>query len=258
MAENDESKPSPPYGSFGTFWNYIMGLKAETLPPQLDRSMMRGKSGSDQAVINMGLKFFELVDPTKNNEVLPSLKGFVAANEASRKTILADLVRSRYPRQMEVSDGLGTEKLLHESFESAFGLTGETRRKAATFFLHAATMAGIKVSANFPKLRAGQGRSTNGAPKKAAARKRVGASQRAGAGATKTKNDAGGDTYTINLASGGTVELIVTADLMALLRHDGDRTLVTELIEKMESYDGPTADDGDDVDEETDEDVEQV
>lgn len=233
MADNDESKVSPPYGSFGTFWNYVSGLKAETLPPQLDRSMMRGKSGSDQAVINMALKFFGLVDPAHNNLVLDSLKRFVAADSEGRKVILADLVRTHYPRQMEVSDQLGTEKLLHESFETAFGYTGETRRKAATFLLHAANTAGIPVSPNFPKARAGQGRPANGVIKKVGTR-----SKGAAAGPTKTKNEVGGDTYTIQLQSGGTVQLIVTADLMALLRHDDDRKLVTELIEKMESYEG--------------------
>lgn len=235
MAENEESKPSPPYGSFGTFWNYTTGLKAETLPPQLDRTMMRGKSGSDQAVINMALKFFELVDPSRNNEVLDGLKHLVAANGEARKGILGDLVRTHYPEQMGVSDRLGTEKQLHESFETTFGLTGETRRKAATFFLHAAAMAGIQVSPNFPKVRAGQGRTANGAAKKAAARKRTSAA------ATKTKTEGGGDSYTIQLESGGTVQLIVTADLMALLRHDGDRMLVTTLIEKMETYEGGDA-----------------
>lgn len=231
MAESDETKVTPPYGSFGTFWNYVTGLKAETLPPQLDRSMMRGKSGSDQAVINMGLKFFGLVDPHNNNAVLDRLKELVAADEAGRKAILAEMVRTHYPAQIEVSDSLGTEKLLHESVEKSFDLTGETRRKAATFFLHAAAMADITVSPNFPKARAGQGRSTNGVSKKA-----TGTRKRSSVEATKTKNEAGGDTYTISLASGGTVKLIVNADLMALLRHDVDRTLVTDLIEKMEGY----------------------
>ncbi|HEV2071512.1 MAG TPA: hypothetical protein VGR26_17120 [Acidimicrobiales bacterium] len=235
MAENEESKSSPPYGSFGTFWNYITGLKAETLPPQLDRTMMRGKSGSDQAVINMALKFFGLVDPDRNNKVLDSLKRIVAADSKVQKTILGELVRTHYPAQMAVSDRLGTEKQLHESFETTFGLSGETRRKAATFFLHAAATAGIQVSPNFPKARAGQGRAANGAAKKAAARKRPSAS------ATKTKNEGGGDTYTVELECGGTVQLIVTADLMSLLRHDGDRKMVTGLIEKMESYEGGDA-----------------
>lgn len=241
MPENNESKPSPPYGSFGTWWNYLTGLNAQTLPPQLDRSMMRGKSGTDQLVINMSLKFFGLVDPQKNNEVLDSLKGLVAADAEGKKSILGELVRTRYPKQIEVSDGLGTEKQLHESFEDEFGVTGETRRKAATFFLHAASMAGIKVSPNFPKARSGsgQGRAATGTPKKA-----TGARKRAGvAGATKTKDPGGGDAYTINLESGGSVQLIVTADLMTLLRNDGDRQLVTELIEKMETYEGGAAED---------------
>lgn len=239
MADSDESKISPPYGSFGTFWNYVSGLKAETLPPQLDRSMMRGKSGSDQAVINMGLKFFGLVDPDKNNAVLDSLKQLVAAGEPERKALLGELVRSRYPAQMKVSDDLGTENLLHESFGTAFGLTGETRRKAATFFLHAASMAGIPISPNFPKLRAGQGRASNGAAKKAAPRKRP-AGTRGGDGG---KSDGAGDTYIINLESGGTVQLIVNADLVALLRHEADRKLVTGLIAMMDGYGSGTVED---------------
>lgn len=234
MTENEESKPNPPYGSFGTFWNYTTGLKAQTLPPQLDRTMMRGKSGSDQAVINMALKFFGLVDPDRNNEVLDGLKRLVAADGEGQKALLGNLVRTHYPEQMGVSERLGTEKQLHESFEATFKLTGETRRKAATFFLHAAAMAGIQLSPNFPKVRAGQGRAANGAAKKVAYK-------RSSAAATKTKSEGGGDTYTIQLESGGTVQLIVTADLMTLLRHDDDRKLVTALIEKMEGYEGGDA-----------------
>jgi hypothetical protein len=241
MAESDESKVSPPYGSFGTFWNYVTGLKAETLPPQLDRTMMRGKSGSDQTVINMGLKFFGLVDPDNHNAVLDSLKDLVAADTDKRKAILADLVRTRYPEQMKISEQLGTEKLLHESFGTAFGLTGETRRKASTFFLHAAAMADITVSPNFPKARSGQGRPAGGVSKKAAPRNRAGKS------AANTK-DGNGDTYSITLQSGGTVQLIVNADLMALLRHDADRKLVTELIEKMEGYETAVPEDADEPD----------
>ena len=71
---------------------------------------------------------------------------------------MAALLRSYYPKQLEVSAQNGTEKLLLDSFEEAFGLTGDTRRKAATFFLHAARQAGIALSPHFPATRSGPGR----------------------------------------------------------------------------------------------------
>lgn len=232
MAESEETKSSPPYGSFGTFWNYVNGLKAETLPPQLDRSMMRGKSGSDQAVINMGLKFFELVGSDKHNTVLPSLKELVAADSPKRNAMLAELVRTHYPKQIEVSEQLGTENLLHESFESAFNLTGETRRKAATFFLHAAAMADIKVSPNFPKARSGQGRSA-GAAKKAVPRKRTAGSP----GETHVKHtDTPGDPYAVSLIGGGTVTLIVHESHFNLSKNRTDREFVYRLVDAMTAY----------------------
>lgn len=235
MAENDESKASAPYGSFGTFWNFLGNLKAETLPPQIDRSMMRGKSGTDQQVINMALKFFELVDPADNNAVLPSLKALVAADPERRKQILGELVRQFYADQMEVSEQHGTEKNLHDSFMQAHPGSADTRRKAATFFLHAASMAGITVSPNFPKARTGQNRPASGAVKKPTPRKK--AAVRKGT----PQGEASGGTYTITLESGGTVTLIVNADLMAIFRNDNDRTFVTALIDKMESYDDAEA-----------------
>lgn len=232
MAQTDDTKAVPPYGSFSTFWNYVLGLANKPLPTHLDRSMMTGKSGTDQATIISALKFFELIDTTQGNKVEDSLIDLVQATGDARKQFLARLVRQSYSGQLAVSDLPGTEAQLHKSFEDEFGVTGETRRKASTFFLHAAREAGIEVSPHFPKPRSGQGRA---APGKKAAKKKAGGKS-ATRGPTKTTDAEGGDTYTLGLDSGTEVQLTVRADLMSLMRHDGDRKFVMELVDKLDSY----------------------
>lgn len=238
MAQTDETKAAPPYGSFSTFWNYVLSLANKPLPTQIDRSMMTGKSGTDQATILSALKFFELIDTSQDNKVQRPLIDLVQATGEERKRVLARLVRRSYSTQLAISDLPGTEAQLHKSFEEQFGLSGETRRKASTFFLHAAKEAEIPVSPHFPKPRSGQGRA---APAKKAAKKKTAGKPGTG-GATKTTDAEGGDTYTLTLDSGTEVELTVRADLMSLMRHDGDRKFVMELVDKLEKYESGETD----------------
>src|SRR6266700_3864540 len=60
----DEPKPGefrPPYLSFATFWSFLDTMLAQPLPPKIDRSMMRSKSGSDQVSLTAAMKAFGLI-----------------------------------------------------------------------------------------------------------------------------------------------------------------------------------------------------
>jgi hypothetical protein len=153
--------PSLPYLPFQTFWSFIGELCAKPLPPQIDRSMMGSKSGTDQSNLMGALKFFGLVGD--HSEVKPALTAFASIDEAGRKQALMSMLRQRYPNQFEVSDKNGTEKQLLETFDP---YTGDTKRKAMTFFLHAARFSGIEVSPHFPVTRMGSGRRASSSAKR--------------------------------------------------------------------------------------------
>lgn len=46
--ELSDPKFKPPYLSFQTFWGFVKELAAKPLPPQIDRTMLDKKSGTDQ------------------------------------------------------------------------------------------------------------------------------------------------------------------------------------------------------------------
>ncbi|HEX8081340.1 MAG TPA: hypothetical protein VF557_14110 [Jatrophihabitans sp.] len=240
--EFDDAEPKPesfkpPYMSFQTFWRFIEELRAKPLPPQIDRSLMRSKSGTDQANLNATLDALGLVGPA--GEVRAELKALVHGDDEGRRRVLAEIVRHFYPAPIAVSDQNGTNQQLQEAFRDAYGMTaGETRRKAVTFFLHACREAGIELSPYFPSTRAGAGapgaaRARKPRPRRTAAPTVPEATSQP---ATVTHSDVAGDRYSVPLASGGTVAVIVDVNLFDLTTDD--RNFVIELIDKLKGY-GP-------------------
>ena len=148
MEQPNTSEFKPPYLSFQTFWAFIQELASKPLPPQIDRSMMDTKSGTDQSNILSTMRAFGLID--ESQAVMPFLQQLVRTDEIQQKRAIGEVVKLLYPHQLEISAQNGTEKLLYDSFEQDFGVTGDTRRKAVTFFLHAARFGGMELSPHFP------------------------------------------------------------------------------------------------------------
>jgi len=225
----------PPYMSFQTFWNFIRELGDKPLPPRIDRSLMGTKSGTDQANLTMALTSFGLVD--ENSNVLPLLQQLVAADADERKQMLADLVTRHYVAPMEVSHKNGTPKDLEDTFRDNFPsiASADTRRKAITFYLHAAREAGLELSAHFPKTRSGAGAPGATKPKRVARRKtNQGGGQPPTGQTPPSDNSIAGDTYTVELASGGSVSVVVKVNLFGLTTED--RTFVIDLVDKLKGY----------------------
>lgn len=227
MSEKDDDATTVPFGSFATFWNYVTGLTGSELPTHFDRSLLVGKSGTDQKVILAGLKFFDLID-SSDNKIDPGLAALADAAPEERNRILESLLQTKYTDAFGVSEANGSPQQLHESFEQSFGVTGDTRRKAATFFLHAAKQAEISVSPNFTKVRSGSGR-----VKRAATGAKKSAKKRA---STKTTTASGGSEYELSLESGGEIRVSIDVDLMVLMRHAEDREFVMALVDSLETY----------------------
>jgi hypothetical protein len=226
----------PPYLAFQTFWSFLTELTALPLPGKLDRSVMRKKSGSDQAHLAVALKSFDLIDEAWN---VTGLKNLVMTDEAARAAWLEAQVRKHYADQMEVSDDNGTEQQLRDSFKKSFGLeSADTVRKAMTFFLHAARKAEIETSQRFPSTRSGSGAPGASKPRRSSTPKRKpadtakdkdGGGSGSGGGLTVV-----GDVYTLTMDSGPVVTLAVKINVMEASIYD--REFIFEVVDKLRAY----------------------
>lgn len=224
-----------PYMSFHTFWNFIAELGNNPLPPRIDRSIMTGKSGTDQANLFMALTSFGLID--QEATVLPLLDELTSADQEQRKAILSNLVTANYAEPMRISASNGTSKDLDNAFRDSYPsiASPDTRRKAVTFFLHAAKTAGLELSVHFPTTRSGPGAPGTSKPRKAARRKPAPLNS----GTEKPLVEApgapaAGDTYRFDLRSGGTIFAVVDVNIFQLDKEDRD--YVIGLVDKLKGY----------------------
>jgi len=226
--------------AFATFWNFIDELASRPLPPQIDRSMMNSKSGTDQSNLMSVLSSFGLVEPGPQHRVEPALEALASADKEQRKAELAKLLRRYYGVAVTLSEQNGTEQQLHQSFKETFGMeAADTRRKAVTFFLHAARTAELPISPHFPATRSGSGGPGVSRTKRTTRRKQSGAvnGNAPASGTTSTERPGVvGDTYTVPLASGGQVSVVVDVNLFDLTT--SDRDFVIDLVDKLKGYVG--------------------
>lgn len=225
----------PPYMSFQTFWAFLSDLCAKPLPRRLDRSIMQSKSGTDQNNLMAALEGFSFIDG--DGMVEPALQRFATASPEQRTEMLSTLVQTFYRSVLRVSADNGSPAELNTTFRDELGMaSSDTRRKAITFFLHAAREAGLELSPHFPKTRAGSG--GPGAPKaKRVNSRRKSTTQDSGSGSRVGGQDsapASGHAQTITLRSGGTVTL--TYDVNMFDVDDDDEAFVLGLIKKLRTY----------------------
>lgn len=241
MDPSQETGFRPPYLSFQTFWSFLEDLVSRPLPGKLDRSVMRKKSGSDQANLTVALKSFGLID---ESWTVTGLNEVAKTDAGGRIQWLALQIREHYAAQMKVSDDNGTEQQLRDSFKEAFGLeSADTIRKAMTFFLHAAKKADIETSHYFPSTRSGSGAPGTPKPRRAGSRRKPPPGD-----AKKPEPDAGSAGETahehrdVTLGDAGTVSIDV--DVRWLDLSDEQFTKLRKLIKDIEAL-GDSGNNGD-------------
>lgn len=216
----------PPYLPFKTFLGFIERLGEKPLPPKIDRSMMGTKSGGEQVNLIQAMKGFRLIHG--DQAVAPLLGEFVAADDDRKKALVSRLVQAHYPEQMKVSEQNGTPELLDRSFEQSFAVTGDTRRKAVTFFLQAARYAGLDLSPHFPPTRMGSG------TRPAGVRKATKRSKRVRKGIPPSRQPVGKpEVKTVPLGDAGSVT--ITVDVRWLELPDATFTKLRSLIRDLEA-----------------------
>ena len=159
---------------------------------------------------------------------------------------MAHLLVSYYPTQLALSDRSATEKQLNDSFEADFGVNGELRHKAVTFFLQAARFAGIKLSPHFPITRLGSGRPAGIRPKTTTPRKARTDNPSVGTpkGSLLSPKPAQGEQLTVRLGDAGFVTLLV--DIRWLALPIDKLTAVRSAIKAIEDLAGEEGEEEDD------------
>lgn len=147
MSEENTKSPLPPYLAFKTFLNFIDGFRTSGLPGRIDKSVMSGQSGGTQSSLMATLKFLKLIQD--DGTPTPALVTLVKQSPEDSKKTYAELVSKQYAfvSTKGVNLETATEGQLEEVFRNS-GFSGDTVRKAMTFFVLLATEAGMKVSAH--------------------------------------------------------------------------------------------------------------
>ena len=223
----------PPYVSFRRFLHQIELMESKGVPQRLDRSMLIGLSAPYQAQVMQALRALGMIDTA--GIPMPALHE-LATRPAERRHLLAELVRQRYPEAVRLAAGEGTPALLADEFKRG-GLSGDTLRKAAKFFLHAANYAGIPVNEQLRARRTASepqplrltGRPVPKGPYGSQADQITGA-QLTGVPGLRANQSI----KTVALSSGGHVSLAVSVDIFALSVED--RQFVVGLVDRINGY----------------------
>lgn len=224
--------------------NLLFRMEKEDPPPRIDRSYLDTLAGTDQTALMAALKGFGLIG--EQSDVKPELLR-LAKDADNRPKMVADLLQQYYPKQVRLGEQNATHAMLEESF-SEFDYSGDTKRKAVTFYLKAADYADVPLSAHFkiPKQRS-VGAARPKTPRQPRRRRQTGVQEPPAAqtgGLTPPAST--GPTKSVDLQSGGQVTLSYTADFFSL--DNRDRDFVLGLIDALKAYDDqkslPSEDEG--------------
>src|SRR5258708_3411612 len=146
MSAKGEKSMLPAYVSYSFFIKFINGLRETHLPLQIDKSLMRTASGSQQSSMLASLRFLRLID--EDGKPTELMKQLVEASDQARPPLLKKMVESSYTFLFG-SDQFPLDKASGQQVVEKFRdqeLTGSTVSKAIAFFLAIAKAADIKVS----------------------------------------------------------------------------------------------------------------
>jgi hypothetical protein len=229
----EPTKRVPPYLPFKTFLSSLDAL-SHGVPPKIDRTLWRSQSGVTQGLIMNAYRFFGLVDDTNDEDSSDSSTDYLdqmARHSDKRPEVLRFLIEAQYEPIIGGKHDLTkmTLKMLEDSFEQEFSVSGGTKQKAITFFLKAAKFADMPLSPYLSSLLR-------------ATRKRRGPRQRQDNGSTEPTHvqfvpvqaaDAA-STHSVRLISGGRLTVSITANPFKMSQDD--RQFVFSIVDQLQKY----------------------
>lgn len=228
-----------PYLSYETYSGvFERKLGAGAVPPRIDSNFLDNYAGSVRPLIIAALKTTGMIG--EQNEVLPPLREAVKDSE-SRKRLLRRWAQDFYSEQLALAERDGTASMLWETF-AKHGYSGSTLRKAVVFYLALVEDLGLPNSLFFKAPKAQQ--PSNG---RSARRGRAKINDSSAATPAQSlvddpapgvpaagQNRVSGDTYTVDLDSGGQVSVVVDVNLFDLTTDD--RNFVIDLVDRLKGY----------------------
>jgi hypothetical protein len=227
MSEN-EKKKSAPYLPFATFISALDNVAAHSVPNIIDRSSFPSFSGQSVTATLSAFRFFDLIDAT--GAPLMELHA-LAMQKDDRAANIKALLESHYAKLIALDLSRTTPSQFDEAFApEVYGVTGETRVKAKTFFIKAAQFAKLPMS----KLLLNKARASGPRKKRKVAGDGNGATQQATGTASTVLPANSGTTKTIALSDGGS--LTITANVNLLTLSADDRTFLFKIIDLMTQH----------------------
>lgn len=233
--ENERKYPAA-YLPLATLLTAFDHLKAIGIPNKIESRTFPSMSSQSTSQLLSALKFFELIEDDGTPK--PLLYELVQKPE-ERKTLIRQLIETHYPDIVEKDFAKLTVTELDGALAGKrYNVQGDTRKKAKTFLLKAAQFAGFTVHPLLTKVtrtrrreggrRAGQAAgNTNGGA--ASVNEDLGAPP-----VTPIKETQQGSQRTIQLRRGGSLELLLDVNILALKGED--RAFVFDLIDKIDAY----------------------
>jgi hypothetical protein len=128
--------------SWATLENLFEKLDKGGVPPKIDRSILGGAEGYKTLVL-AGLKWLGLIQA--DGQVTQRLDTLIR-EPARRQELVAELFHEKYAKQIQLGESNASQRDLEASFEP---LTGDTARKAVSFYLKGARFAELPLSSYF-------------------------------------------------------------------------------------------------------------
>lgn len=146
MSDKEAKGPGPAIPAFSTLKTLIKPFKEhETIPGQIDRSVLTSFSGAVGSQVMTMLKFLGLTDT--DGRTTPKMTALVQAYDtADWPSALGTLIREAYAPIFKLSLETASSKEFTDEFRRVYPATDDVSRKQMTFFLNATREAGIKIS----------------------------------------------------------------------------------------------------------------
>ena len=145
MLERARSSGTPPYTSYRTFKTFIEDLHEHGVPSRIDRSVLTRFSGVVGTQLMHALRFLGLIED--DGRPTERLKGLVKAHgTGSWPEKLLELLGHEYSPMFAIDLETATPSHFNEAFRKAFPAADAVVQKCVTFFLYAASDAGVRIS----------------------------------------------------------------------------------------------------------------
>ncbi len=147
-----EPKAAPPYVPLKTVTSLIERMEKDgAIPSQIDKSYVTHVPWGSQNHLLAAFGWLGLTEdgkPTQRLELMVNEPG-------TRASVWQQILRERYPGPMNLAKN-ATQQQLEAQFKN-YNLSSETQRKALSFFLAAAKVAGVELSPLFKPQKAPNG-----------------------------------------------------------------------------------------------------